>query len=146
MTTPPVSSTPPSPQAPTLHLTTLSRILLWGARGKRNVGTAPHDKPQDGSATVVESSSTAIQKAVKSTKHCIQCSSGTELKTHPRIMDAHPECKRSDEIIHQDVFECLDGVDTRLLLRLARKRVFEKVELLGGNTIVDERCVFLPGS
>jgi hypothetical protein len=141
MTTPAAPTPPPSPRAPAMHLPTISQILLWGVRGKRNANTAPDDK-QEGSDTVcAESSSAAIKKPVKSTTYCIECSSGTEFKTHARIVDAQPECRKSDVIVHQDVFECLDGVDTRLLLRLARKRVFEKVELLGGNAIIDERCV-----
>ena len=136
----PTASAPPSPQPPTLHIPTLSRILLWSARARQNAVSRPNDDKRDDSAVVVESSST-LPELVKTTVQRIECSSGTEVKTHARIMDAYPDCRKSDMIVHQDVFECLNGVNTRLLLLLARKRVFAIVELLGGNAIVDERCV-----
>ncbi|KAF8521476.1 hypothetical protein JB92DRAFT_2890475 [Gautieria morchelliformis] len=138
MTSSPPSSPPPSPQAPRLNTPTLSRILLWGARGSRKA--VAHQDSQDGSApTAPPSPSGTAKKPVKANDHEVECSSGTELKTHPRIIDANPECRDSDVIMHRDVFVCLDGVDTRRLLLLTRRRVFEKVELLGGNAIIDER-------
>lgn len=121
---------PPSPQAPTATLPSLSWILLWGAR-RRKAPVVPQE-----SLNAVARTPRASQKHA----YHVECSSGWELKTHSRIVDAHPECRKSDMIIHQDLFVCLNGVDTKRLLLLARRRVFQKVELLGGNAIIDERC------
>ncbi|KAF8585546.1 hypothetical protein K439DRAFT_1409883 [Ramaria rubella] len=136
MTSPTAPSPPPSPQAPTLHLPTISRLLMWGAQRRRSSSGAQDKLIQDVCAPVASPSSPTT-KRVKS--HHIECSSGSELKTHGRIMDAHPECRQSDMIVHNDFFVCLNGVDTKRLLLLARRRVFEKVEMLGGNAIIDER-------
>lgn len=143
MTSRTAPSPPPSPQAPTLTLPTLSRILLWGARRRQKAPAVPQESSPIRS---VAQPSQAPKKSVESNAHHVECSSGAELKTHPRIVDAHPECRNSDVITHQDLFVCLSGVDTKRLLLLARRRVFQKVELLGGNAIVDERCAlsYLP--
>lgn len=129
------SSPPPSPQEPTLPLPALSRILLWNARRRGKL-----EAVQDGSATVATASTSPPPSPKKHVKpHHIQCSSGEELKTHGRLVDGKPECRKSDIITHQDVFSCLNGVDTARLLLLSRRRVFEKVVLLGGNALIDER-------
>lgn len=125
------SSPPPSPQSPALfHLPALSRILLWNARRREQA------VPENGTATLAANSDPP-KNDVK--PYHIVCSSGSELKTHGRLVDGRPDCRKTDVITHQDVFVCLNGVDTLRLLVLARRRVFAKVELLGGNAIIDER-------
>jgi len=133
------SSTPPSPQAPTLHLPVLARMLLWKTR-RRSQPEAIQQESNTAPAPASPPPTSPPPSPKSRTKpHLIECSSGLELKTHDRLVDGKPECRKNDVITHQDVFVCLNGVDTARLLLFSRKRVFERVELLGGNAIIDER-------
>jgi len=119
--------TAPSPQFPTFALPTFNRILWWGSQKSR---TSSED----------EQSTVPVPLSPSKTRRqpYIECSSGQELKTHNRIVDAQPDCIQSAVVTHHDVFVCSNGVDTKRLLVLSRNRVLERAEALGGNSMIDE--------
>ncbi|KIJ40200.1 hypothetical protein M422DRAFT_174167 [Sphaerobolus stellatus SS14] len=147
------ASTLPSPPSPHISLPTLTRLIVWPIHKRRTSASSadgankpitpppsPPSLPSTPSKTPSSPSKTpSTPRSRVAKEQLLTCSSGAEAKTHDLIVDSNPECRNTAVIVYRDVSECRDGVDVQRLLRLSRAKVMQRVEKLGGNTIVHEK-------
>lgn len=63
-------------------------------------------------------------------------------QTHPCLFGEGTTPRNRVSLVHSDLFTCKGAVDVPKLLRASRASLLEKAEYLGGNILVEERCVF----
>jgi len=134
-----------SARSSTLSFPVLARIVSWPIkyRHRRAASSSSTEGIEAVSSLTPQSPPKSPPRTPRSKAKALvlECSSGDVLKTHYRIVDAKPECRNAATVKSYHFFECKDGVDSQRLLGLARGKVMERVEQLGGNTIVNEGCV-----
>lgn len=69
----------------------------------------------------------------------VACDSGPEPQSHTCVKESQDTACAEMEVIHTEHFICSKAVDLSILLRASRTALLERVRMIGGNTLMNER-------